>query len=996
MHSARGPHTSGPPHYICTFSSRVIVYKGQLMPTQLPTFYLDLVDPTFTSKFGMVHSRFSTNTFPSWMRAQPNRLSCHNGEINTLRGNLNRVQAREGTMATPLLLPRGMPRPSIIEPDLSDSAMMDNVLELQAMAGRPIHEVMSMMMPRAYECDPEVDEATRAYYTHHATLMEPWDGPAMIAFTDPSGTYIGAALDRNGLRPCRYYLTKDDRVIVSSEVGILSSKQLDPSDVVKKGRLVPGGMLLMDMKRGRIVPHEEIARELANRHPYAKWIKDEMITWDHLDVNEDEDSSYVAPFTGSSSSSREPAHDPRLHMFGYTTEHLTILMSPMAEDGVESLGSMGNDAALACLSSQPRLLFDYFKQMFAQVTNPPIDPIREGVVMSLECPIGPEGNLLAVPFEQESARRFRLPQPVLTLSQFEALKNINIRGWRSHVIDITFPKSKGPRGLKETIDAICADAFKVVNDDKVPLLILSDRAASRSRVSIGSLLAVGAVHQHLIRNRLRTRTSIIIETGDAREVHHHCLLLGFGTDAICPYLVYEALCRFKGSLLRGEMGASSVATEESTLIADYKIIANYRKSVHKGILKVMAKMGISALSSYKGAQIFEAVGISSSVISRCFTKTVSRIEGVDYDMLAREMICFHDIAYPNSASARDVEANQANDANTMGLLRAPGEYHWREGGEKHTHEPLSVAALQDAVRANSVAGFARYSQIADANTRECMVRGLFSFKKGASPSSNAEEVTLPNPTAVSSSSPSSVPSTSAPSASTTITTSTPALVGPSLSTVTPPRTAAFTSLPTQVARPTSTVAGSRDVTQVVVPIEEVEPAKEIVKRFCTGAMSYGSISIETHEAIAVAMNRIGGKSNTGEGGENPERYLDGADRSIDSDHDGVPVDSKRSAIKQIASARFGVTIGYCVHADELQIKIAQGAKPGEGGELPGYKVDENIALTRHATPGVGLISPPPHHDIYSIEDLAQLIYDLKNVNPKARIRSINIYLCIYL
>jgi glutamate synthase (NADPH/NADH) large chain len=834
--------------YICSLSTKVIVYKGQLMPVQLFPYFLDLSDPDYTSHLAMIHSRFSTNTFPSWDRAQPNRFMCHNGEINTLHGNINWMRAREGVMKSDLFGHELTNLFPIVEPDCSDSGNFDNVLEFLLMTGRTLQESIMMMIPEAWQNHESMPDLKRAVYEYHSCLMEPWDGPASIIFTD--GHYIGAVLDRNGLRPSRYYLTYDDRIIMASEVGVLN---VPPEQVKLKGRLQPGRMFLVDFEQGRIIDDEALKQEFATRRPYGQWLRNQRI-----------ELSDLTPATEAPGLDADTLLS-RQQAFGYTVEHIQMLLEPMGLLGQEALGSMGNDAALACLSDQPRLLSDYFKQLFAQVTNPPIDSIREEIVMSLECYIGPEGNLLDT--TEAQCHRLRIPHPIITNEQLAALKQMDHRGWRAKVIDITFPRAEGPDGLVRVLDRICQEATEAI-DDGYSIIILSDCHVGSDRVPISSLLACGTVHHHLIRTTSRTRIGIVVETGEAREVHQHCLLIGYGADAINPYLAFETLWKLQRDGMLDKK------------LTDAMIVAQYLKATAKGMLKVMAKMGISTLQSYKGAQIFEAVGLNDDVINRSFTNTASRIQGVGYDVLAIEAIRRHELGFPTRPRACSHE------------LINPGEYHWRADGEKHMWNPQTITEVQVAARENSREAYARFAKLANDDSRtRCTLRGLLKFKPA-------------NP----------------------------------------------------------------------LPLEEVEPAREIVKRFCTGAMSFGSISKEAHETLAIAMNRIGGKSNTGEGGEDYERF-----KPLPNG------DSKRSAIKQVASGRFGVTSWYLTNADELQIKMAQGAKPGEGGELPGHKVDEVIASIRHSTPGVGLISPPPHHDIYSIEDLAQLIYDLKNANPSARI-----------
>jgi glutamate synthase (NADPH/NADH) large chain len=834
--------------YVCSLSTKVMIYKGMLTPGQLMTFYPDLADPDYTSHLAMVHSRFSTNTFPSWDRAQPNRFMSHNGEINTVRGNVNWMRAREGIAKSPLFGDRIEDLFPVVEPDCSDSGMFDNVLEFLLMSGRTLQEAVMMMVPEAWQKNDLMPENKKAFYEFHSCIMEPWDGPASIAFTD--GKYIGAVLDRNGLRPSRYYVTFDDRVIMASEVGVVP---IDPANVKAKGRLEPGKMFLIDFEQGRLVPDDELKNDFANQRPYGKWLDEQRISLRDI-VAEGGERLY----------DRETLL-PRLQAFGYTTETMQFMLQPLVKELRDPVGSMGNDSALACLSDQPRMPYDYFKQLFAQVTNPPIDSIREEIIMSLECYIGPEGNLLETSPSQ--AHRLRLRHPILTNEEMQSLKRLDHRGWRTATIDITFPRAEAPGALVRALDRICDEAERAI-DDGYSLVVLSDRSVGPDRVAVSALLACGAVHHHLVARAKRTRIGILVETGEAREVHHHCLLVGYGADGINPYLAFEALWK---------------AREDGFVDVETGLVSAYRKGVAKGMLKVMAKMGISTLQSYKGAQIFEAVGIDDEVVDRCFAGTVSRLKGVGFDVLEQEMLRRHALGFPEK------------DEDRLATLPNPGEFHWRSAGEKHAWDPQAIFSLQVAARRNSRDAYRQFAEHVNKTARDtCTLRGLLDFKYG--------------------------------------------VAGPA------------------------------------IPIDEVEPASEIVKRFCTGAMSFGSISAESHEALAIALNRLGGKSNTGEGGEDPARF------------EPLPSgDSRRSAIKQIASGRFGVTIWYLANADELQIKMAQGAKPGEGGELPGRKVDETIARIRYSTPGVGLISPPPHHDIYSIEDLAQLIHDLKNANPEARI-----------
>ncbi len=839
--------------YVASLSSKVIIYKGMLTPDQVPQFYPDLLDADFESHLAMVHSRFSTNTFPSWDRAQPNRFMSHNGEINTLLGNVNSMNSRQGTVESPFFgddLQKLFP---VVEEDCSDSGTFDNVLEFLLMNGRKLQEAVLMMIPEAWQQHPTMDAERRAFYEFMSCSMEPWDGPASIAFTD--GTYIGAVLDRNGLRPSRYYITDDDKCIMASEVGVV---HVDPARVVEKGRLQPGRIFLIDFEAGRMIPDEEIKREWATAHPYGEWLERQRIDLAELNPSDEPHGFYPETLT------------PRMATFGYTVETMQIMLQPLVKELRDPLGSMGNDAALAVMSEKPRMLYDYFKQRFAQVTNPAIDSIREEVIMALNCYVGPEQNLLEN--TEQHCHRLRIPHPILSNEELATLKHMDHRGWRAQTIDITFKPGSGKQGLTDALDRICAEATTAIANG-FSLIVLSDRATGPDNVPISSLLAVGAVHHHLVATHARTRIGLMLESGEAREVHHHCLLVGYGADAINPYLAFEALwdARRNGYL-----------DDASHIASDDDVVAAYRKGTAKGMLKVMAKMGISTLQSYKGAQIFEAVGLAEDVVGRAFVGTASRVQGVGLEVLAEEMMRRHEAGYPSRAQ-------------NVTVLPNPGDFHWRRHGDTHMWDPEAIANLQVAARTNSEDAYWSFSQHTnEQNTRNANLRGLLKFRPGAN-------------------------------------------------------------------------GGA-------VPLEEVESEAEIVKRFATGAMSFGSISAEAHESLAVAMNRIGGKSNTGEGGEDPRRF--------------IPLengDSKRSAIKQVASGRFGVTINYLTNADELQIKIIQGAKPGEGGELPGHKVDDVIASIRHSTPGVGLISPPPHHDIYSIEDMAQLIHDLKNANPSARV-----------
>ncbi len=839
--------------YVCSLSTKVIVYKGMLTPGQVVPYYPDLSDPDFETHLAMVHSRFSTNTFPSWDRAQPLRFMSHNGEINTLRGNVNWMRARRGGAKSKLFGEQLSKLFPVVEPHCSDSGSFDNVLEFLLMNGRTLQEAIMMMVPEAWQKHESMPEEKRAFYEYFSCMMEPWDGPASIVFTD--GHYIGATLDRNGLRPSRYYLTHDDRVIMASEVGVLP---VAPELVKSKGRLQPGRMFLIDFEKGELIPDEQLKHNFAAQRPYAQWLREQRITLEELAPKEEPHGYYPETLL------------QRMQAFGFTTETMQFMLLPMIKEARDPIGSMGNDSALACLSDQPRLIYDYFKQLFAQVTNPAIDSIREEVIMSLECYIGPEQNLLDV--TPEHCHRLLVPHPILTNEELAAVAHMDHRGWKTKTIDITYDRKLGKAGLLPTIDRICSEAESAI-DEGYTLIILSDRQISQSRVAVSSLLATGAVHHHLVRQAKRTRIGLLVESGEAREVHHFCLLAGYGADAINPYLAFESLWKAgRDGLLPGDK-----------FDTDDKIVSAYRKAVAKGLLKVMAKMGISTLQSYKGAQIFEALGLHDEVINRCFIGTASRIQGVNFEVLAEESLRRHCLGYPEDVTRR------------LPTLPNPGEFHWRAEGERHGWDPQAIADLQVAARNGDKDAYWRFAEhINRSNKMRYALRGLLELKEG--------------------------------------------VAGPA------------------------------------IPLEEVEEAKMIVRRFCTGAMSFGSISAEAHETLAIAMNRLGGKSNTGEGGEDPVRFQP------------LPNgDSKRSAIKQVASGRFGVTIEYLTNADELQIKISQGAKPGEGGELPGKKVDRNIARIRYSTPGVGLISPPPHHDIYSIEDLAQLIHDLKNANPSARI-----------
>jgi glutamate synthase (NADPH/NADH) large chain len=838
--------------YVPSLSHRTIVYKGMLVAPQLPAYFPDIVDDRVESALVMVHSRFSTNTFPNWARAHPYRFICHNGEINTLRGNVNWMHARESLFESKLFgdeLSKVLP---VVDTDGSDSAMFDNVLELLVLAGRSLPHAMMMMIPEPWAGHESMNEKKRAFYEYHACLMEPWDGPASIAFTD--GVRIGATLDRNGLRPSRYWVTKDGLVVLASEVGVLDV----PADrILQKGRLQPGRMFLVDTEEGRIVADEEIKLRTANEKPYALWLRDNLVTLQ--EVPEAPDVHGV---------DHETVHQRQL-AFGYTREDLEQIVAPMAREGVEPVGAMGNDAPLAVLSDKPQLLYSYFKQLFAQVTNPPVDAIREEIVMAVDTTIGPERNLLEpTPL---SAHQIKLSTPILTNEELEKLRKLDTPKGRSgawafkaRTIPIVYRAAEGGRGLERAMEEACREATEAIREG-INVIVLSDRGVDAEMAPVPALLAVAGVHHHLIREGTRTRVGLVVESGEPREVHHLALLIGYGAGAVNPYLAFETLHDL------GRRGLLAGVDEEHA-------VKNYIKALSKGVVKVISKMGISTIQSYCGAQIFEAVGLDRAVIDRYFVGTPSRISGVGVEVIAEEARRRHALAF---VPADPVE------------LDAGGRYRWRHDGERHLFNPETIHRLQYACRTGDYARFKEYTRLVDEQSRELYtLRGLMRLKP----------------------------------------------VGPP------------------------------------VPLEDVEPVDSIVRRFKTGAMSYGSISKEAHEALAVAMNRIGGKSNTGEGGEDPARYV--------PEPNG---DSKNSAIKQVASARFGVTSLYLVNARELQIKMAQGAKPGEGGQLPGRKVYPWIAKVRHSTPGVGLISPPPHHDIYSIEDLAELIHDLKNANEHARI-----------
>ncbi|WP_088988463.1 glutamate synthase large subunit [Micromonospora chokoriensis] len=838
----------GVPAYFPSLSSRTMVYKGMLTPDQLPAFYPDLRDERIDSAIALVHSRFSTNTFPSWPLAHPYRFIAHNGEINTIRGNRNWMQAREALLRSPNLpgnIRRVFP---VCTPAASDSANFDEVLELLHLAGRSLPHAVLMMIPEAWENDPGMEPAKRAFYRFHASLMEPWDGPASVAFTD--GEIVGAVLDRNGLRPGRWWQTDDGLVVLGSEAGVLD---LDPAHVVAKGRLQPGKMFLVDTVAGRIVHDDEIKSELAAAQPYAEWLHAGLIELGDLPAREH------TVYTHDSVRRRQQT-------FGYTQEELKILLGPMARTGAEPLGSMGTDTPIAPLSTRPRLLYDYFHQLFAQVTNPPLDAIREELVTSLASTIGPEGNLLDP--GAASCRQIVLPHPIIDNDELAKILSIDedgdLPGFKAVRVSGLYRVREGAAGIKARLTEICRHVSEAI-EDGVRILVLSDRDSNADLAPIPSLLLTAAVHQHLVREQTRTQAALIVESGDCREVHHAAVLIGYGAAAVNPYLAFESV-------------EDLIATGALAGVEPAAAVRNYAKALGKGVLKIMSKMGISTVSSYCGAQVFEAVGLDSRLVERYFRGTPSRIGGVGLAGVHAEVAARHALAWPSPGTV-------ASDR-----LEVGGEYQWRREGELHLFNPETVFLLQHATRTRQYDVFREYTAKVDALAAQAgSLRGLFTLRTGVRPA---------------------------------------------------------------------------------VPIEEVEPASEIVKRFATGAMSYGSISAEAHETLAIAMNRLGGKSNTGEGGEDVERLHDPA---------------RRSAVKQIASGRFGVTSEYLVNADDLQIKMAQGAKPGEGGQLPGNKVWPWIARTRHATPGVGLISPPPHHDIYSIEDLAQLVHDLKCVNPAARV-----------
>ncbi len=830
--------------YLCSLSSKTFVYKGQLMCDQLETYFLDLKDPDMETALALAHSRYSTNTFPSWSRAQPFRMLAHNGEINTVRGNKNWMHARQAHFVAPLFKDIKKTFP-VIKPGMSDSSDFDHALEMLYLGGRSLAHSVMMMIPEPWSFHQTMSQEKKDFYEFHASMMEPWDGPASIAFTD--GEVIGAVLDRNGLRPSRYYVTKDRTVIMASEVGVLP---VDEANIEYKGRLQPGKMFLVDLKEGRIIADEEIKSQICSQKPYGQWIKDKQINLEDL------------PTPSSTFKSDLETLSQRQKVFGYTVEDAKIILAPMVEKAMEATGSMGNDTPLAVMSEKPQLIFNYFKQLFAQVTNPAIDSIREMLVMSMEATLGKELNLLEE--SPDHCKKLKIQEAVLTYEEMEKIRRLDQPWFKSHTIDTLFLAAAGDEGLKKGVEHICQEASKAI-ENGATILILSDKKMDSENAPIPSLLATSAIHHHLLRETTRTDVGLVVETGEAREMMHFALLIGYGAGAIYPYLAYETIDK----MIKDGVYVSGVDFDTA--------VKNFVTSTRKGLFKIIAKMGISTIRSYRGAQIFEAVGLNQSVIDRYFTGTPSRVEGIGLEAIAKESLIRHRRAFTESGVASQI-------------MDLGGNYHWRRGEEKHMLNPDAVATLQHAVRSGDYQLYKKFSQVSDEiNTRNCALRGLLKFKKT-------------NP----------------------------------------------------------------------IPIDEVESVEEITKRFCTGAMSIGSISREAHETLAIAMNRLGGRSNTGEGGEDSVRYIPDANG-----------DSRRSKIKQVASGRFGVTSYYLANADELQIKVAQGAKPGEGGQLPGHKVSEYIAKLRNSTPGVGLISPPPHHDIYSIEDLQQLIYDLHNGNPTA-------------
>ena len=870
-------------YYVPSMSSRTVVYKGLLLADQVGTYYLDLKDVRCVSALGLVHQRFSTNTFPEWPLAHPYRYVAHNGEINTVKGNYNWMKAREGVMSSPVLGADLQKLYPISFAGQSDTATFDNCLELLTMAGYPISQAVMMMIPEPWEQHTTMDERRKAFYEYHAAMLEPWDGPASIVFTD--GRQIGATLDRNGLRPSRYCVTDDDLVIMASESGVLP---IPEHKIVRKWRLQPGKMFLIDLEQGRMVDDEEIKATLSHSKPYKQWIENLRIRLDDVATQ---------PHAGAARTplANEVSLLDRQQVFGYTQEDIKFLLSPMAANGEEATGSMGNDSPLAVLSNKNKPLYNYFKQLFAQVTNPPIDPIREAIVMSLVSFIGPKPNLLDIN-QVNPPMRLEVSQPVLDSAGMQKLRDIEAHTqgkFKSYILDITYPLAWGREGVEAKLASLCAEAVDAIKDGK-NILIISDRQLNPTQVAIPALLALSAIHQHLVKEGLRTTAGLVVETGSAREVHHFAVLAGYGAEAVHPYLAMETLAELSSGF-QGELSAD-------------KAVYNYTKAIGKGLSKIMSKMGVSTYMSYCGSQLFEAIGLNRNTVDKFFTGTATQVEGMGVFEIAEEALRMHKAAF-------------GDDPVLANMLDAGGEYAWRVRGEDHMWTPDTIAKLQHSTRANNWNTYKEFAQLVnDQNRRHMTLRGLFEFK-----------------------------------------------IDPSRA----------------------------------IPIDEVEPAKEIVKRFVTGAMSLGSISTEAHATLAVAMNRIGGKSNTGEGGEDPARYrkeLKGipirkgetlksviGEKIVEVDLPLQDGDSLRSRIKQVASGRFGVTAEYLVSADQIQIKMAQGAKPGEGGQLPGGKVSEYIGSLRYSVPGVGLISPPPHHDIYSIEDLAQLIHDLKNVNPRASI-----------
>ncbi|PIQ96052.1 MAG: glutamate synthase large subunit [Nitrospinae bacterium CG11_big_fil_rev_8_21_14_0_20_56_8] len=842
----RGWNEDNESFYVVSLSSRTLVYKGQLMAPQVERYFLDITDPDLKSALALAHSRYSTNTFPSWGRAQPFRFIAHNGEINTIRGNQNWIRAREALFGTALFekVEKVLP---VIAAGGSDSADFDQALELLAMSGRWLPHAVMMMIPEPWSGHETMEEDKRAFYEYHASLMEPWDGPASIAFTD--GVIIGAVLDRNGLRPSRYIVTKDDLVVMASEVGVLP---IPESQIVQKGRLQPGKMFLVHLEKGRIVSDEELKRQIVTHQPYKKWLDENQVNLENL------------PDSGKKFSPDFETLLERQVAFGFTAEDLKIVLAPMVGSGAEATGSMGNDTPLAVLSQKPQLLFNYFKQLFAQVTNPAIDSIREELVMSMDVTLGRELNLLLE--SPLHCAKLKIQHPILTFEEMEKIRHLDRPHLKTVELPILFPAAEGKAGLEKALDDLRDKASRAVREGTT-ILVLTDRGVDRDHVPIPSLLATGAVHHHLLRELTRTQVGIVVECGDAREMMHFALLIGYGAGAIYPYLAYETAV---------EIARDNVFVKN---VDEKHAIGNLIQSTRKGLFKIIAKMGISTIQSYRGAQIFEAVGLSDPVVARYFTGTPSRVNGAGLEVIAEESLRRHQRAFEKGYDLQSA-------------LDAGGAYHWRRGEEKHMYNPNTIALLQHAARSNDYPIFKKFSKISDEETtRACTLRGLMKFRK-----------------------------------------------------------------------------------REPVPIDEVETVEEITKRFCTGAMSIGSISREAHETLAIAMNRLGGRSNTGEGGEDSVRYR--------PDPNG---DLRRSKIKQVASGRFGVTSFYLANADEMQIKVCQGAKPGEGGQLPGHKVSEYIAKLRNSTPGVSLISPPPHHDIYSIEDLQQLIFDLHNANPKAAV-----------